>query len=209
MELSTAQQRAIFVVVVACLAGLGLYLVGPLHHSHGASPPRSAPPSQAAVPSAAANASSAAPSASSSAGSANIYGWLPFTQQDLADAAQVTTAFCAAYEDYTYTESGAAYASRLSGLATSSLTQALKNAYLTPGVAQARTAQKQVSTGSGTIDSLRAFGAHSLTFVVTLGQRLLSTQGAATHSTQYAITVVSGAGGWQVNDIELASQGNF
>ena len=209
MELSTGQQRAVFAVVVVGLAVLGLYLVGPaLHHGSRAS---ASPRASASVPSS--SAGSPAPVAvapsGATAGPVNIYDWLPFTQQDLATAAGVTESFCAAQEDFSYTESGTAYAARLAGLATGDLVQELTNAYLTPGVAQQRTSQRQVSTASATIDSLRTFGPTSLTFVVTVNQRLLSTRGTATSSTQYAITVVSAAGGWQVNDIELATQGNF
>jgi hypothetical protein len=210
MELSRGQQRAIFAVVVVCLAGLGLYLVGPaLHHKSGASASTRPSASVQASPAPATSAPATISPPATAAGSVNIYNWLPFTRQDLAKAASLTLSFCTAYDGYNYTESAAAYAARLSGVATSSLVQELKNAYLTPGVAQLRTAQKQVSTGSGTIDSLRAFGATSLTFVVTIGQKVISTKGTATNSTQYAITVESGAGGWQVSDIELSTQGQF
>ena len=35
----------------------------------------------------------------------DIYSWLPFTQQGLADAATVTVKFVVDYNTYTYTES--------------------------------------------------------------------------------------------------------
>jgi hypothetical protein len=44
--------------------------------------------------------------------------------------------------------------------------------------------------------------------VVTIDQKLVSTQGTAANSGQYAITVESLGSTWQVNDIELASAGN-
>ena len=52
--------------------------------------------------------------------------------------------------------------------------------YGTPGVAGPRTADKQVSTGSGTIDSISSFGASptSITFLVTISQQVTSTQPA-------------------------------
>ena len=65
-----------------------------------------------------------------------------------------------------------------------------------------------VPTGSGGIASIRSFGPGSITFVVNIAQRLATTQGTSTKTTQYAVTVVSAAGGWQVNDIELAGAGN-
>ncbi len=67
--------------------------------------------------------------------------------------------------------------------------------------------------GSGVITALRAFGASSLTFLVTLRQKTYTTQqtGKTTaheDSSDYAITITRSGSGWQVNDIQLASAGN-
>jgi hypothetical protein len=148
---------------------------------------------------------SPAPSASSSV---NIYQWLPFTQQDLARAAAVTTQFAADYDTYTYKDSAASYVARMNGLITTQLAQKLENSFGTLGVAQARTQQKQISTGTAAIDSLRTFGASSITFVVTATQKVTGTQGSSQTSTQYAVTVTDTGGSWQSYDIELASAGN-
>ena len=71
-----------------------------------------------------------------------------------------------------------------------------------------RTRKKQVSAGSATIDSLRAFGSSSLTFVVTISQEITDTSGRSPVTAQYAVTAASDGTGWQVSDIELASAGN-
>jgi hypothetical protein len=94
------------------------------------------------------------------------------------------------------------------GLVTSELSTTLARAYATPGVAQQRTQQKQVSTGSAVINSLRAFGSSSLTFVVTVKQAMSAKQGNSQTTGQYAVTVGNSGTNWQVNDIELASAGN-
>jgi hypothetical protein len=94
------------------------------------------------------------------------------------------------------------------GLVTPELAATLARSYATPGVAQARTQQRQVSSGQGTVTALRAFGPTSLTFVVTLVQRITQRQGRSQQAGRYAITVSSGGGGWQVSDIQLASAGN-
>jgi ABC-type transporter MlaC component len=65
-----------------------------------------------------------------------------------------------------------------------------------------------VSTGSGTIDSIQSFGSGSITFKVTINQQVASTQPTTKVSGQYTVTVVSGAGDWQVSDIELFGLGN-
>ena len=219
MEPSSGQQRLLFVVVVLVLAGLGVYLIsGRTHNGTAATPPASAsatsPASQAPAPAvrpATTPASvPASPPASvpSGSGKADIYQWLPFSQQDLTEAARTTVAFAADYGTYSYTETAAAYAGKMASLVTGELAATLKNSYATSGVAAQRTAQKQVSTGSGGIASIRSFGPGSITFVVNIAQRLATTQGTSTKTTQYAVTVVSAAGGWQVNDIELAGAGN-
>jgi len=141
-------------------------------------------------------------------GSVNIYQWLPFSQQALAQAAAVTTQVIKDYNTFTYTESAAAYLAPMNGLITSQLSQTLKNGYTTLGVAQTRTGQKQVSSGSAAIDSIRTFGSNSITFVVTGSQKLTSTQGTTTNSSQYAVTVSGQGSSWQVYDIEPASAGN-
>ena len=137
----------------------------------------------------------------------NIYSWLPFTQQGLADAAAVTVKFCADYNTYSYTESGAAYVGTMNGLITGQLATTLQGLYSTQGVAKVRTSQKQVSTGTAVIDSLRTFGPSSLTFIVTGTQRLVTSHGTSSGSAQYAITVTGSGTSWQVNDIELSNVG--
>jgi hypothetical protein len=206
MELSAWQQRVIFAVVVVGLAALGVYMAGPvLHHSK---------PTAAATPAATQPPPSAAPVATSPAaavtpgGPANIYDWLPFTQVQLTDAAGVVTSFSSAYATFRYTDGPAAYIARMNGLISGSLAGVLRADYTTAGVQSSRISQRQASTGNGVIDSLRSFGASSITFVVTISQKITGTNGASSTSTQYAITVVPTGSSWQVNDIELASAGN-
>ncbi len=209
MDLSPGRQKATFVLIVIVLAALGYYLVVPaLTRSHAHSHAAGAP-----TPAASASAQSAAPLPAVTASPAveqgvNIYAWLPFTQQDLVDAASVATQFGVAYDTYTYTESASAYVATMAGLITSELATTLRSAYATPGVARLRTGQKQVSTGTAVIDSLRAFGPSSLTFIVTASQRLVSKGGTTNGSTQYAVTLIGSGTTWQVSDIELESAGN-
>src|SRR5689334_16390333 len=134
MELTPGRQRLLFAVVVILLALLGIYLVGP-GRSHGAAPAASAStapanpaatmsPSPLGVPSAVA---APTPVPVTPVKGANIYNWLPFTQQDLSTAAGVTLAFANAYETYTYTDTAATYAARLSSLVTADLGQTLES----------------------------------------------------------------------------------
>jgi hypothetical protein len=217
MELTTGQRRLLFVVVVLALAGLGFYLVS--SRSSGGSP-AAAPAATASTARPATSGTTAAgvppstvPAATpvSTAGGAQIYQWLPFTAADLAAAAKTTVTFAGDYATWSYTEDAAAYGAKMSGLVTTQEAATLENDYGTSGVAGPRAADKQVSTGSGTIDSISSFGSGnptSITFLVTISQHVTSTQPAKSMSGQYTVTVVSSGTAWQVNDIELSGIGN-
>src|SRR5215510_2557603 len=212
MDLTSAQRRMAFIVIVLALAGLGAFLLWP----------RPSPAASRAASGSTAHAATSAPAPSSPVAPAspmppgqgvNIYQLLPFSQADLTKAAGVVRRFCTDYATYSYTESAGSYVGRMRGLVTSQLAATLAQDYATPGVAQTRTQQKQTATGGGVITALRAFGASSLTFLVTLSQKTYSTpQGgkttAHTASGDYAITIARSGSGWQVNDIQLASAGN-
>jgi hypothetical protein len=212
VDLSPRQRTAVFAAVVLALAALGYYLVLPAvtrSHAPAAAASSSAPATGST--SAPALAPSSAPTVTASAaaaGGVDIYAWLPFTQQDLSAAAAVTVRFSVDYNTFTYTESAADYTGAMGGLITGQLATTLQAAYETPGVASLRKSQKQVSTGTAVITSLRAFGPSSMTFVVTAGQRLATANGTTSASTQYAVTVTGSGSSWQVSDIELESAGN-
>ena len=198
-------------MVVVVLAAVGYWLILPkVTHAKGQAQAASSPAATSSA-SAQAPASAPAPAVTASpaaAGNVNIYSWLPFTQQGLADAASVTVKFCTDYNTYSYTESAAAYVGTMNGLITGQLATTLQGLYSTPGVAKLRTGEKQVSTGTAVIDALRAFGPSSLTFIVTGTQHLVTSKGTSNGSEQFAITVTGSGTSWQVSDIELASAGN-
>jgi hypothetical protein len=214
MDLTSAQRRIAFALIVLALAGLGAFLLWP---RSPAAPHRAAPGSTArgvASTPAPPPASPAATGSPAPTGPAvNIYQLLPFTQTDLTQAAGVVRQFCTDYATYSYTESASGYVGRMRSLVTPDLAATLEQDWATPGVAQARSQQKQTATGSCVITALRAFGPSSLTFVVTLNQKTYSTQrtgktSAHVVSGDYAITAAQSGSGWQVNDIQLASAGN-
>ena len=212
MDKASAQRKAVFAVIVVALAGLGVYLFMPgalgagrsskppatTHHA-AARPAHTAPAASNPAP---APASSASPSAP------NIYGWLPFNQAELASAARVVTEFSDAYGTWSYSQNADAYVATMSNLIEPGLSQVLAQSYSVPGVAKARASEKQVSTGSAVIVSLRAYGPSSMTFVVTITEKITDTAGRSQSSSQYAVTVSGVGSSWQVSDIELASQGN-
>ena len=75
-------------------------------------------------------------------------------------------------------------------------------------MAQLRTRQKQIATGTGQITAIRAFGASNITFLVTITQKVTGAQGTKRTATSYAVTVTGAATSWNVDDLQLASAGN-
>ena len=210
MDLTASQRKAVFGLIVVVLAGLGVYMFVPATRGRG---PAGAPPSprhSAAAPatSPAVPMASPIPVAAGPPSAPDIYQWLPFTQSELATAASVTTEFSDAYGTWSYSQNARAYVATMRNLATPDLSEVLAQDYSVPGVASARTSSQQVSAGSAVIDSLRAFGPSSITFVVTISQEITGAGGRSSATGQYAVTVANDGGSWQVNDIELASAGN-
>jgi hypothetical protein len=231
MELSPGRQRLLFVVVVIVLVGLGIFVIRGRNHDNAAAPaatPTASPSPSSAAPgetAAASDAATAVPPATvppaaptpTTTGGTNIYQWLPFTQSDLTTAANTTLAFAKVYANTSYTETKAAYVGKLTGLTTPQEAATLVSDFETPEIAATRTADKQVATGTPTIDSITSFGPQdppgpsgppSITFAVTIAQKLASTSGTVTSTPEYTITIVSTASGWQVQTIQLASLGN-
>jgi hypothetical protein len=214
MDLNPRQQKLAFAVIVVMLAGLGIYLILPAatagqHGSVAPTAPAGTGPPQTAPP--ALRTATVAPPVTpspSAGGAVDIYQLLPFTQSDLDNAAAVATQAAAGYDTYGYTDTAAAYGARMSGLVTSQYLQALEAGFATFGVAQQRTRDQEVSSASAAINSLRSFGASSLTFVVTISQQIKNVRGATTSTGQFAITAISTGGEWQVNQIQPASAGN-
>jgi hypothetical protein len=224
MELSPGRQRLLFVVVAIALVGLGIFVIeGRSHGTTAASTtPTPTPSASSSAPTTSAAATSTPPATPSSAtppsatppattaGGANIYQWLPFTQSDLAAAAKTTLAFANVYANTSYTETRATYAAKLSAVASAQEAATLVSDFETPNIADTRTADKQVSTGTPTIESISSFGADptSITFDVSIAQQLSSTSGAMNSTLEYNITTVSAGAGWQVNNIQLSNVGN-
>jgi hypothetical protein len=207
MELTPFQRFAAFAAVVLVLAGLGAYLFLPhssaaVRKGSSAQPRSSGPASPPASP-------LASPPGHSGQRGPDIYQWLPFTQAGLTRAAATTAAFARDYGTYSYAETTQAYLAPMRPMMTSQLAAVIGRAFDAPGLRGTRTGTKQVATATVTILALRAFGPASLTFVVAISQRIGSTKGTSTQTTNFAVTLTGTGSSWQVNDIELASAGNL
>ena len=132
MDLTPAQRRMAFIVIVLALAGLGAFLLWP-RPSPAASAPAAHPSTSAPAP---VPSSPAAPASPVPTGpGVNIYQLLPFSQADLTDAAGVVRRFSSDYATYSYTESAGSYVGRMRSLVTPDLAATLEQDWATPGVA--------------------------------------------------------------------------
>jgi hypothetical protein len=213
VDLSPGQKKAVFALVVVVLAALGYWLILPkVSHPKAQAQPTSNPSSPSpteSVPSPPASVTPTVTETPTAGGSVNIYSWLPFTQEGLTAAASVTQQFLVDYDTYSYTESAQDYVGKMGDLVTGQLATTLKALYASPGVAKVRNDQKQTSTGTAQINSLRSFGPSSLTFVVTGNQHLVTAKGTSNGTAQYAITVTGSGTSWQVDNIQLSTTGQF
>jgi hypothetical protein len=212
VEITPLARRITFGLIVFVLVGLGAYLIGPA--AHGSRSPAPAPSRPRATPSASAAVGPPAPAVTpvvsppAASGAPDIYQWLPFTPSGLAAAAARARQFGTAYGTYSYTETPAAYAASMAQFTSPQLDAQIKAAYALPGVAAARTGARQVATANTAIQSLRAFGPSSLTFVVRVTQDMSTTSGRKQSATSYAITLTGSASTWLVTSIELQNAGN-
>jgi len=210
VDLSPGQKKAVFALVVVVLAALGYWLILPkVSHPKAQAQPTPTPSPTESVPSPPVSVTPTVTGTPTAGGSVNIYSWLPFTQEGLTAAASVTQQFLVDYDTYSYTESAQDYVGKMGDLVTGQLATTLKALYASPGVAKVRNDQKQVSTGTAQINSLRSFGPSSLTFVVTGNQHLVTAKGTSNGTAQYAITVTGSGTSWQVDNIQLSTTGQF
>jgi len=209
VETSPGQRRIAFALIVVALVALGVYLLRPA--AHGASRSTARPGHGASATASASGPPPASPSPSSGpvpSGQADIYQWLPFTRQGLTTAAATVVRFGNAYGTFSYTQNAAAYVRPMQSLVSPALAGQIGAAYSAPGVAAVRVGDKQLSNGTTAIQSIRAFGPDSLTFVVQITERLADVTSRSQHSTTYAVTLTGNGTSWQVSSIELATTGN-
>jgi len=210
VDISPGQKKAVFALVVVVLAALGYWLILPkVSHPKAQAQPTPTPSPTESVPSPPVSVTPTVTETPTAGGSVNIYSWLPFTQEGLTAAASVTQQFLVDYDTYSYTESAQDYVGKMGDLVTGQLATTLKALYASPGVAKVRNDQKQTSTGTAQINSLRSFGPSSLTFVVTGNQHLVTAKGTSNGTAQYAITVTGSGTSWQVDNIQLSTTGQF
>lgn len=112
-----------------------------------------------------------------------------------------------AYESYRYDDTQQTYTQRFQGLLTPDLQNQLVQSFFAPGLIDQRKQDQEVAQGSATIDSVRTFGATSITFLVTGHQQLSKAGHVSSVSQQYAVTVAHVGTSWQAYSVEPSNIG--
>jgi len=133
---------------------------------------------------------------------------LPISPAGLATAAGLAARFAAGYASYRYDQSAGSYLARLRPLATASLYPILANAAQAPGLRSQRARERLVAHTEAQPQSIRDIQAGAVIVVVRVSQDISSTAGRSESTAEYAVTVTTHDGRWQVYDIEPAAAGN-
>ncbi len=137
----------------------------------------------------------------------DIYRLLPFGREDFATAATTAQQFVVQYGTYRYDEDPQTYLDRLRPLVTDLVYKDLLAGAATPGILEQRKTDQTVATGGASLNSIRAIGNTSITFVVTGLQQVTEAGTTGRDSKQWAVTVQNTGGSWKVYSFNRAEDG--
>ncbi|MGW4639329.1 hypothetical protein ACWEN6_12410 [Sphaerisporangium sp. NPDC004334] len=194
----------VFAGVVVALAAVGIYLsMRPASGGDGEPPPGVVTTTTAAPP----PSSAASPAPAITPGTFDIYGYLPLSREQIAQAADTAQRFAASYATYRYDEDPASYAERLKAFTTGEFGAVLARDVTTPATVEQNRADEVVSQGTGRLKSIRDISAGSLVLVVTAAQRITAKSGPQNRSADYAVTLTQVGTDWRVFDLQPADAG--
>jgi hypothetical protein len=195
-------------LLLASMAGLALILTSltiELHHR--ATHPESGPHTPGNPhPTTAHTVSRTAPSRLTAAAVERL---LPFTPDQIAEAADLATRFVAAYGTYRYDEAPSAYLQRLTPMMSTQLQPAIDRAAGDPVTLTQRRRTQESSTGQAHPETIRAIGPTSITIVILARQTITTTYATRHDTSRYAATLTRTHDGWSVYALELAATGDI
>lgn len=210
-------QRLVVIGLIATLAGFGIYfsLGGFSGDKEGvAEGPRETAPSQqeAEAPGDPGGLATVPPSPlpTTDVEDLDVLGWLPFSETELQVAGATAQAFAEAYGSIDYSESPESYYASMEALATDEYAEVLSDANRAGAFWEEMSEAEAVAQGRAEVDSIRTFGADSITFVVT-AQSITETGDAEFDEDlgEFALTVIREGGSWAVFDFQPADAGQF
>lgn len=197
----------VFAGVVVALAAVGIYLS--MRPASGGSDgdERAGVPAVVSTAPAAPPSGGASPGPAVSPGSFDIYGLLPFTREQVAQAADAARRFAVGYGTFRYDEDPASLAERLKGFTTAEFGAILARDVTTPVTVERNRTDQVISEGSARLKSIRDISEGSIVFVVTTLQHITAKSGPQELSADYAITLTQVGAEWRVFDMQPADSG--
>ncbi|MBB2913461.1 hypothetical protein FHS43_004765 [Streptosporangium becharense] len=203
------RRGAVFAVLVAMLAAVGIYLT--VWSGPGDDPRTGAGPTGAdrtvAGSAQAPPAEPARPAATASNAPFDVYSYLPMTKQELAAAADYAQRFTAEYGTFRHDEDPAVYGDRLKGYTTEEFAAVLLRTVTSAGTIEANKADEIVSVGSAKVSEIRQIDSASVVFVVVGTQDVTARSGTARRTAEYAVTLIQAGTEWRVHDLQPADSG--
>ena len=133
---------------------------------------------------------------------------LPFTPDQIAEAADLAARFIAAYGTYRYDEPPSAYLQRLTPMMSAQLRPAIERAADDPATLTQRRRTEEVATTQARPNTIRAIGPSSITIVLTATQTITTAHATRQDTSRYAATLTCTHDGWSMYAIELAATGD-
>ena len=133
---------------------------------------------------------------------------LPFTPDQITDAADLASRFAAAYTTHRYDEPPQTYLQRLMPMASPQLLPTIERAAADTATLTQRRRTHEISTGQARPEVIRALGPTSITFLLTVTDHTATIHASRQNVLHYALTLTHTGDGWQVYAIELATTGN-
>jgi hypothetical protein len=150
---------------------------------------------------------------------ARAEGLLPFTDQQIAAAADLAARFTAAYATHRYDEPPQTYLNRLAPLTSTQLQPILARSATDGTVLNQRRRDREITTAHAHPEAIRTLGPTSITLLLTTTTHTTTQppgqtgprqtpQALQQEKARYAVTVTRKGDGWQVYAIELAITGD-
>lgn len=202
MNLTDRQRKLAFAGIIVLLVAVGVYIT-----LTGPGGPGGTDAGSGDKPTATPTSSASAPRPTTSAADLGIYQLLPFSRQEFGRAAGLAQGFVAAYGTYRYDEKPATYVKRLAGMTDEELRTQLARGAATAGIVEQRKRDREVATGTASVDAVRNISKSSIIFLVTGRQQVSRAGKTSEDSEQYAVTVSRDGDDWTVYSFAPADEG--
>ncbi|MUL39785.1 hypothetical protein FZ103_01085 [Streptomonospora sp. PA3] len=209
-SLSEGQQRFVFGALVVVLVAFGIYLsLGGWGGGAGEDASDSGPSASDGGQGGSAEVAPPSPIPTTATQDMRVMDWLPFSEEEFKAAAATAQEFGRAYGTIDYSQSPEEYYAGMQDLATEEYAKTLAQSSGAGALWQEKAEDEAVSEGRANVESIRAFGEDSVTFVLKVQSITEGSEGANEDLGEFAVTVADEGGEWRVYDFQPADAGNL